>query len=240
MSLKSFKCPNCGGSLDFPENATQIRCPYCGSIISEDALPELVSFEKKTPEIGGGTKAFQVLMWCLLLIPGMVLAAKKKKAESYLMALEQKIQHDASQIDNYLEQRVIILENLSALINKEMAFEKDALSTISGYKNGINADDLSSACDNISDAEGKIKSVFQDHPELLSNSGIEKAMRDNDYLQREITAAREVYNDSVNEWNAAIFKWPCNAMVAAKKGYTTKIPFTTTREVRSKARSVMF
>ena len=240
MSLKSFKCPNCGGSLDFPENATQIRCPYCGSIINEDAVPELVSFEKKKPEIGAGTKVFQVLMWVLLIIPGAVLQAKKKKAESKLMALEQKIQHDASQIDNYLEQRVVILENLSALINKEMAFEKDALKTIAGYKQGINADDLGAAADNISDAETKIKSVFDEHPELLTNSGIQKAMRDNDYLQREITAAREVYNDSINQWNAKIFEWPSYAMVAAKKGYTTKIPFTTTREVRSKARQVMF
>lgn len=239
-SLKSFKCPNCGGTLDFPENATQIKCPYCGSLINDDAIPTLVSFEKKTPEIGGGTKAFQVIMWCLLLIPGMVLAAKKKKAEAHLMALEQKINHDASQIDNYLEQRVIILENLSALINKEMAFEKDALNTIAGYKQGISADNLSAAADNISDAEGKIKSVFDDHPELLSNAGIMKAMRDNDYLQREITAAREVYNDAINEWNATIFKWPSYAIVAAKKKYCTKIPFTTSREIRSKARSVMF
>ena len=240
MSIQSFKCPNCGGSLDFPENATQIRCPYCGSIISEGAVPELVSMEKKKPEITGGTKAFQVIMWCLLIIPGIVLAAKKKKAEANLMALEQKIQHDASQIDNYLEQRVVILENLSALINKEMAFEKDALATLSGYKGGIKADDLSSAADNITNAENQIRSVFDDHPELLSNSGIAKAMRDNDYLQREITAAREVYNDSINEWNAAIFKWPSYTIVAAKKGYTTKIPFTTSREIRSKARSVMF
>jgi len=240
MSIKSFKCPNCGGSLDFPENATQIRCPYCGSLISEDAVPELVNFEKKKPVVGGGTKAFEVLMWCLLIIPGLVLASKKKTAESKLMALEQKINHDASQIDNYLEQRVVILENLSALINKEMAFEKDALATIAGYKGGIAADNLSAAADNITSAENKIKSVFDEHPELLTNSGIAKAMRDNDYLQREITAAREVYNDSINEWNAAIFQWPCYAMVAAKKGYTTKIPFTTTREVRSKARSVMF
>ena len=240
MSLKSFNCPNCGGSLDFPDNATQIRCPYCGSLISEDAVPELVSFEKKTPTIGGGTKVFQVLMWCLLLIPGLVLESKKKKAEAHLMALEQKINHDASQIDNYLEQRVVILENLAALINKEMAFEKEALKTISGYKDGISADSLSSAADNIADAESKIKSVFENHPELMSNAAIVKAMRDNDYLQREVTAAREVYNDSINEWNAKIFEWPCYAIVASKKKYTTKIPFTTTREIRSKARSVMF
>lgn len=238
-SLKSFKCPNCGGSLDFPENATQIKCPYCGSLISDDAIPELVSFEKKKPEITGSMKAYNVAMWCLFIIPGLVLSSQKKKAESYFHALEQKIQHDASQIDNYLEQRVIILENLAALIKKEMDFEKDALSTIA-YHRGTKADDLGSACDNITDAENQLKSVFDEHPELLTNSGIMKAMRDNDYLQREITAAREVYNDSVNEWNAAIFKWPEYVMVAAKKGYTTKIPFTTTREIRTKARSVIF
>ena len=65
-------------------------------------------------------------------------------------------------------------------------------------------------------------------------------MQHTSYLQREITAAREVYNDTVNQWNSAIFSWPTKQIVAAKKGYTTRIPFSTSKEIKQKARDVFF
>jgi LemA protein len=65
-------------------------------------------------------------------------------------------------------------------------------------------------------------------------------MKQNMYLQREITAARELYNDSVNAWNRDIFMWPARMIVAAKKGYTTRIPFITTAEIKQQARGTFF
>jgi ATP phosphoribosyltransferase len=44
-------------------------------------------------------------------------------------------------------------------------------------------------------------------------------MQQNMYLQREITAARELYNDTINTWNRDIFDWPTKQIVAAKNGY---------------------
>lgn len=191
-------------------------------------------------KVGVGTKIFEILMWVLLIIPGLVLLFKKIKAERVLSQLQQKIQHDASQIDNYLEQRVVILENLAALINKEMDFEKSTLESVVAYRAGINPDQMNEAAQNIENANMKIQAVFERYPTLQSISGVEKAMKDNDYLQREITAAREVYNDSVSQWNQLIYVWPTYKMVAAKKGYTTRIPFSTTNEIRKKAREVLF
>jgi LemA protein len=65
-------------------------------------------------------------------------------------------------------------------------------------------------------------------------------MQQNSYLQKEITAAREVYNDTVLKWNSDIFAWPTKMIVAAKAGYTTRIPFTASRETKDKARSTFF
>ena len=65
-------------------------------------------------------------------------------------------------------------------------------------------------------------------------------MQQNLYLQREITAARELYNDSVNKWNRDIFEWPAKRIVAAKEGYTTRIPFIASKEIREAAREVFF
>ena len=65
-------------------------------------------------------------------------------------------------------------------------------------------------------------------------------MQQNAYLQKEITAARELYNDTVNIWNRDIYAWPTKMIVAARRGYTTRIPFSTSEEVKEQARGVFF
>ena len=65
-------------------------------------------------------------------------------------------------------------------------------------------------------------------------------MRQNSYLQQEITAARTLYNDTVTLWNISLYEWPTKMIVAAKKGYTTRIPFAASAEVKAKAREVFF
>ncbi len=65
-------------------------------------------------------------------------------------------------------------------------------------------------------------------------------MQQNSYLQREITAAREVYNDTVNVWNRDVFAWPTKQIVAAKNGYTTRIPFAVDAETKEAARADFF
>ena len=64
-------------------------------------------------------------------------------------------------------------------------------------------------------------------------------MQQNMYLQREITAARELYNDTVNAWNRDVFTWPTKQIVAARAGYTTRIPFVASQEIKEKAKSVL-
>lgn len=189
---------------------------------------------------GAGSVVFEVALWVLGIIPGLIFAGLKVKAERVLNQLQQKLQHDASQIDNYLEQRVIILENLAALINKEMEFEKSTLESVIAYRGGINPDQMNEAAQKIENVNTKIQAVFEQYPKLQSIAGVEKAMRDNDYLQREITAAREVYNDTVRQWNQLIYVWPTYKIVASRKGYTTRIPFSTTAEIRKKSREVLF
>ena len=55
-------------------------------------------------KVGVGSTIFEVILWVLGIIPGVVFLFMKIKAGTYLRQLEQKLQHDASQIDNYLEQ----------------------------------------------------------------------------------------------------------------------------------------
>ena len=57
---------------------------------------------------GVGSIIFQVCLWLLFIIPGIVFQVMKVKARTELQQIQQKLQHDASQIDNYMEQRVVL------------------------------------------------------------------------------------------------------------------------------------
>ena len=185
----------------------------------------------------------EIILFILCIIPGLIFVICKIHAGKYLSQLQQKIQHDASQIDNYLENRVVILENTAALVNKAVKLDQDTFSEIARLRAGGGPLDdntrnqLGNAIENVN---SKINVAMENYPDLKSHQEILAAMQQNSYLQREITAAREVYNDTVQQWNMAIFAWPCKCMVAHQRGYTTRIPFTVSREVKEKARSVFF
>ena len=195
-------------------------------------------------KIGAGSKFFDIIMWFLPpIIGGIIWCIMKVKAKSYLMQLQQKIQHDASQIDNYLEQRVQILKNCARLLDKAIDLDKDTFTKIAQYRSGKGAEGDSARNEYAGQVEEIAKNVniaFENYPNLKAHQELEDAMQQNSYLQREITAAREVYNDTVNTWNRDIFAWPTKMIVAAKAGYTTRIPFIADAQTKEAARGTFF
>ena len=199
--------------------------------------------EKQLPiKTGVGSVIFEVLLWVLGIIPGIVFLFMKIKAGNYLSQLQQKIQHDASQIDNYLEQRVVILQNCARLLDKAIDLDKTTMTQIAAYRSGANADDnaRNDVAQKIDSVGRSINIAFENYPDLKAHAEIADAMQQNAYLQKEITAAREVYNDTVATWNRDIYAWPRKMIVASKRGYTTRIPFSTSAEVKEQARGVFF
>ena len=196
---------------------------------------------KRIPvKVGVGSTIFQVILWVCGIIPGVIFLIMKIKAGTYLRQLEQKLQHDASQIDNYMEQRVVILQNCAKLLDKSIDLDKDTLTTIAKYRSGISDEARNEINKEVENVERKINIAFENYPDLKAHQAIADAMQQNSYLQKEITAAREVYNDTVNRWNTEIQVWPTKMIVAAKAGYTTRIPFSTTKEIKEQARGTFF
>ena len=188
-------------------------------------------------EVGVGSKIFEFFLWFPLIIPGLIFLFMKISAGNYLSKLQQKIQHDASQIDNYLEQRVMILQNVAKILDKAIDLDKSTFTEVARNRSGHNLNDAAAGIENINKA---INVSLEAYPDLKAHAEIQDAMQQNAYLQREITAAREVYNDTVAQWNRDIFSWPTKQIVAAKRGYTTRIPFTTSSEIKEAARGTFF
>ena len=192
-------------------------------------------------KVGAGSLIFEILLW-VLIIPGLIFLIMKISAGNYLRRLQQKIQHNASQIDNYLEQRVMILQNVAGLVSKAIDLDKDVMKSVAAYRGGIKHTDAerNEVSQELDSIYSRINVAFEAYPDLKTHKVIADAMQQNSYLQKEITAARDLYNDTVMEWNNAVNTWPTKMIVAARKGYTNRIPFAASREVKQQARNVFF
>ena len=187
--------------------------------------------------VGVGSKIFEIGLWILGIIPGAIFLWKKIQAGNYFDQLQQKLQQDASQIDNYMEQRVMILQNAVGLLDRAIDLDKTVFTEVAKARSGGN---LNTAAQEIENIDRAINVCLEQYPDLKAHATIQDAMQQNSYLQREITAAREVYNSTIAQWNRDIQVWPVKRIVAAKRGYTTRIPFTTTKEIKEQARAKFF
>jgi LemA protein len=211
--------------------------------IREEGLDTNVIAKKLPAEVGTGSKIFEIALWVCGILPGLIFLFMKIGAQKHFDQLQQKIQRNASQIDNYLEQRVMVLQNCARLLDKAIDLDKSTFENIARYRSG-NAGDLDTARNALSgqvdNLSRSINVAVESYPDLQAHREIADAMQQNMYLQREITAARELYNDTVDQWNRDIFAWPTKKIVAAKNGYTTRIPFIASREIKEQAKSVFF
>ena len=198
--------------------------------------------EKQLPvKIGVGSLIFEIALWVCGILPGLIFLFMKIGAKNYFQQLQQKIQADASQIDNYLEQRVQILKNVAPLVSKAIDLDKDVMKAVAAFRGGVSPDsNRNAAAAELDAAFGRLFPQVEAYPELKAHAAIAEAMRQNSYLQKEITAARTLYNDTVNQWNQDVYRWPTYMIVAARSGYTTRIPFTASAEIKAQARETFF
>ena len=210
--------------------------------VREEGLDTNVIVKKIPAEVGAGSKFFEIALWVCGILPGLIFLFMKISAQKHFDQLQQKIQRNESLIDNYLEQRVMVLKNCARLLDKAIDLDKNTFENIAKYRAGNAGDDearneVNGQIENISRS---INVAVESYPDLQAHKEIADAMQQNMYLQREITAARELYNDTINEWNKDIFAWPTKMIVAAKNGYTTRIPFIASKEIKEQAKGVFF
>ena len=217
-----------------------------GPVRSEGRVVHVI--DRQIPvKVGWGSTLFEILLWVCGILPGLIFLFMKISARNYLQRLQQKLQQDASQIDNYLEQRVQILQNVAPLVEKAIDLDKDVMKAVAAYRGGRAPEGTPTGDALRNQVAGQVDSIcgrlfpqVEAYPELKAHQAIADAMQQNSYLQKEITAARTLYNDTVAQWNADIFRWPTKMIVAARAGYTTRIPFTASAETRERARGTFF
>lgn len=179
---------------------------------------------------------------CLVgMLPGLIFVFMKISAKNYFQQLAQKIQAESSNLDNYLEQRVQILQNVVGLVDRAVNLDSDVMKSVAALRGGtITEENRSAVNQQVTTAFGRLFPQVEAYPELKAHEAIADAMQQNNYLQREITAARTVLNNRITQWNTSIYEWPTKMIVAARMGAKTRIPFYADEETIKQARSKFF
>ncbi len=96
---------------------------------------------------------------CLLgILPGVIFIFMKISARNYFQQLEQRIQAEASNIDNYLEQRVQILQNVVGLVDRAVDLDKDVMKAVAALRGGgsINSENRNEVSQQIDTAYARL------------------------------------------------------------------------------------
>ena len=157
------------------------------------------------------------------------------------MQLEPKIQTAASDLGNYQDKRYRILIVVADLVKRSTGLDEDVMKAVAAYRSGtVTGDGLVRNAEALSRAFSYLVPHVEAYPELKSQAIIAEAIRQDHSLQADITAARAHYNDKVLQWNRDIFVWPVYQIVAARQGYTTRIPFIASAEVIEGSKKAFF
>lgn len=196
--------------------------------------------------IGIGISVFAILIEEYLVaiagvIPIIWIVWKIKNIEAFFQQIQQRLQQSASTVDNFQEKRVRQLENAARLLERSEDLDRTIFSDIAKMRSGgMMTQDRVAADEQINSIASRLNVAVERYPELKSQNTIRDVLQQNAYTQSEITAAREKYNDDVMRWNNEIQKFPYKKYVAAKNGFTTRIPFAASAEVKARSKEVFF
>ena len=174
------------------------------------------------PVTATGTQKF--LFWLFVVLTfGIYYFTSSVKKVNYLNRLQNKINESASGIDIQLEKRFDTLTKLVDAVKNQVKFNKEVYENIAMYRSGISnsgeGTNLSSKNEAINKISNGIAMAFENYPDLGADGSIRKLMTEITIIEKEIAAARRLYNSDVTEFNSAIYNFPTNVVVY-KKGYS--------------------
>lgn len=111
------------------------------------------------------------------ILPGVIFIFMKISAKNYFQQLEQRIQAEASNIDNFLEQRVQVLQNVVGLVERAIELDKDVMKSVAALRGGtINAGNRNEVNQQVTSAFNRLFPQVEAYPELKAHNAIADAM----------------------------------------------------------------
>lgn len=183
------------------------------STTGEKGFNPNVQNQVMSPSATGGQKAGYIICSILTLgIMPLVMITRK----NWFNRMQNKANQATSGIEVQLAQRRDTLVKLVDATKSSMKFEKDLLKEVTQLRNvNIKPSNAVEASNRIESAFGRLLATFEQYPKVQSTKTIQSLMESADYQEREIAAARRLYNSVANEFNEQLFVWP-SVCVATK------------------------
>lgn len=164
--------------------------------------------------------AFGKFMWYflfLLLIPMIIHVVQRNK----LLKAQMRINQSSSGIDVQLKKRRDTLLKLVEATKSYIKYEKSTLDSLTKLRTSKleKAGDINKM-DSIST---NILAVAENYPDLKADKLAKEMMEEATYIEREIGAARRLYNSEVTNFNSMLFMWPNNVLASSMKLRTIEL-----------------
>lgn len=178
-----------------------------------------------------------LILFPFTFLPALILWSDENRTKSDFEALQQSINQAASQVDIYINHRVTLMKSLARTVDKGLEQE---LHVLLGTAEARSSGDRDVSRIYINEALDKFSATVEAYPDIKSNQYIAKLIDEDVRCMADITAARVLYNDKVGIWNREIFQWAIKQIVAAKIGYSTRIPFIAGLSVKAENAESLF
>ena len=165
-----------------------------------------------------------IILIVILVIAGFIILTYNK-----LIAQIEAIRNNQKQIDIQLDRRFKVFESLINVVKKYMDYEQTTLKDVVALRNQAQQAKASgdeqkriAAENQISDIAGKINLVFEQYPQLKANENCMQLQEEIVSTENKLAYAKQSYNDSIENYNAAKKSFFTSAIVALFK---TKLDF---------------
>ena len=145
----------------------------------------------------------------IILIIAFLFAAYGVAVYNSLISLIESIRNNNKQIDIQLDRRYKILESLISVVRKYMDYERSTLKDIVALRNEaqiakqVGDDDARMKAENkISTILSGLHFVFEQYPDLKANQNALQLQETIVSTENKLAYAKQVYNDSVERYNA--------------------------------------
>lgn len=187
------------------DQENQNQSPYDGSAVNH-----------LKPVTATGVQKFLYYFLCVITLGIMYFVFNIKKIND-LNRLQNKINESASNIEVQLEKRYSTLTALVQAVSSQATLDKEVYENIAKFRS-LGKDDLTERSNCLASLQRNINFAYENYPQLGADMSVRKLMTEASMIEKEIAAARRLYNADVNQFNSIIYTFPTNVVIA-KKGY---------------------
>lgn len=185
--------------------------------------------DSKKPAVSTAAKVAFWTLGTLFLFIGPIYYISQK---NNFMRQQNLINESAGTIEVQLEQRSATLLKLADQVRSYREYEKSILSDITRLRSLKSNIENAQEIENLNNSLfGRLIAVSENYPELQASKIYQELIEQTSYLERELAAARRLYNSNVNSFNTEIFVFP-SSIVASSMNLTTYPMFSTSNQNR--------